>query len=72
MPLYQRETEILSTTQVNLLKAVARGEKQLTSARVMNEFRLGTPRNVTKNRVILINNDVIGESGGNYYFRIRF
>ncbi len=68
MPLYQRETEILSTTQVNLLKAVAKGEKQLTSARVMNEFRLGTPHNVSKNKVILINNDVIGESGGSYYF----
>ena len=68
MPLYQRETEILSTTQLNLLKAVAKGEKQLTSARVMNEFRLGTPHNVSKNKVILINNDVIGESGGNYYF----
>ena len=34
----------------------------------MNEFRLGTPRNVSKNRDLLINNDVIGESGGSYYF----
>ncbi len=68
MPLYQRETEILSPTQLNLLKAVAHGEKQLTSARVMNEYRLGTPRNVSKNKTVLINNDVIGESGGNYFF----
>lgn len=68
MPLYQRETEILSHTQVNLLKAVARGEKQLTSARVMNEYRLGTPRNVSKNKILLINSDVIGESAGSYFF----
>ena len=31
MPLYQKETEIMSPTQVNLMKAVAGGEKQLTS-----------------------------------------
>ena len=68
MPLYQRETEILSSTQLNLLKAIANGAKQLTSARVMNEFRLGTPHNVSKNKAILINIDVIGKSGDSYYF----
>lgn len=68
MPLYQRETEILSSTQLNLLKAVAHGETQLTSARVMNDYRLGTPRNVSKNKTILINDDVIGASGGTYFF----
>jgi len=68
MPLYQRELEILSTTQLNLLKAVASGEKQLTSARTMNEYRLGTPHNVSKNKNVLINNDVIGDSGSGYFF----
>lgn len=68
MPLYQKEMEILSSTQLNLLKAVANGEKQLTSGRVMNEYRLGTPHNVSKNKVLLINNDVIGDVGGSYCF----
>jgi len=68
LPLYQRETEILSSTQINLLKAVALGERHLTSARVMNDFHLGTPRNVSKNKALLINNDVIGESADSYYF----
>ena len=68
MPLYQKETEIMSPTQLNLLKAVAGGEKQLTSSRVMIEYRLGTPRNVSKNKTLLINNDVIGESENGYYF----
>jgi len=68
MPLYQRETEILSSTQLNLLKAVAHGETQLTSARVMNDYRLGTPRNVSKNKTILINDDILGASGGTYFF----
>jgi hypothetical protein len=68
MPFYQKEMEILSKTQLNLLKAVANGEKQFTSGRVMNKYRLGTPHNVSKNKAILVNNDVIGEDGGTYYF----
>jgi AAA+ ATPase superfamily predicted ATPase len=68
MPLYQRDMEDLSTSQLNLLIAVAKGERQLTSARVMNEYRLGTPNNVTKNKTVLISNDVIGEEGGGYSF----
>ena len=34
----------------------------------MQTYRLGTPRNVTKNRDILINNDLIHETGGKYEF----
>ena len=68
MPLYQKEMEILSITQINLLKAVAKGERQLTSARVMNEYRLGTPRNVSKNKTILLNKDIIGDTAASYYF----
>jgi len=68
LPLYQRDTEILSTTQLYLLKAVAFGEKHLTSTDVMTRYLLGTPRNVSKNKTILINNDIIGESDGGSYF----
>ncbi|MCX6259937.1 MAG: ATP-binding protein, partial [Bacteroidia bacterium] len=68
MPFYQKETEIMSPTQLNLMKAVAGREKQLTSARVMKDYRLGTPRNVSKNKTLLINNDIIGESEKGYYF----
>jgi uncharacterized protein len=68
MPLYQKETEILSTTQLNLLKAVAKGEKQLTSMSVMNDYRLGSPHNVSKNKDLLIRNDVIGYTGDSYFF----
>ena len=68
LPLYQRDTESLSPTQLNLLKAVAHGELQLTSVSVMNEFRLGTPHNVSKNKEILINLDIIEKSGNSYMF----
>ncbi|MCX6328837.1 MAG: ATP-binding protein [Bacteroidia bacterium] len=68
LPLYQRDAESLSPTQLNLLKAVAHGELQLTSVSVMNEFRLGTPHNVSKNKEILINLDIIEKSGNSYVF----
>jgi len=67
-PLYQKEVEALSATQLNLLKAVAKGETQFMSAIVMNKHLLGTPRNVSKNKEILINNDIIHEINGQYEF----
>lgn len=63
-PLYQKEVEILSNTQLNLLRAIAHGEAQLTSAKVMQKYSLGTPRNVSKNKTILINNDMVQKNDG--------
>jgi hypothetical protein len=67
-PLYQKEIEILSATQINFLKAVVRGETKFTSAAVMQKHLLGTPRNVSKNKSILINNDIIHEVNQHYEF----
>ncbi|MHC1706900.1 MAG: ATP-binding protein [Bacteroidales bacterium] len=67
-PLYQNEVENLSTTQLNLLKAVAKGEKQFSSVAVMSSFKLGTPRNVSKNKTLLINNDIIQKVDGRFEF----
>ena len=67
-PLYQKETESISHTQLNLLKAVAKGETQFTSTAVMNKHQLGTPRNVSKNKTLLINNDVIHEINNKFEF----
>ena len=65
-PLYQREIEGMSSTQINLLKAIVKGENKLTSARVMKEYKLGTPRNVAKNRDMLLWNDYIDKSGKDF------
>jgi AAA+ ATPase superfamily predicted ATPase len=67
-PLYQNEVENLSNTQINLLKAVAKGETKFTSTSVMQDYQLGTPRNVSKNKQILINSDLIHEMNGEYEF----
>lgn len=67
-PFYQRVIEGLSATQVNLLKAVAQGERQLTGASVMHTYRLGTPRNVSKNKTALINQDIISVTSAGFEF----
>ena len=67
-PLYQKEVEDISATQLKLLKAVAKGEMQFTSTAVMQNYQLGTPRNVLKNKTLLINNDLIHEVDGQYEF----
>ncbi len=67
-PLYQKEVETISVTQLNLLKAVAMGEGQFTATATMQRYNLGTPRNVSKNKNILINKDLIHEINGIYEF----
>ena len=67
-PFYQKETETLSITQLNLLIAVLNGESKLTSVSVMTTYRLGTPRNVSKNKTMLINNDIIQEKREGFEF----
>ena len=67
-PLYQFTCETLSHTAINLLKAVALGETQLTSAPVMYEHRLGTPRNVQKTRISLEGKDILDRTPEGYAF----
>jgi AAA+ ATPase superfamily predicted ATPase len=67
-PLYQKEVESISGTQLSLLKAVSKGETRFTSTAVMENYSLGTPRNVSKNKDILIAGDLIHEVDGQYEF----
>jgi uncharacterized protein YdeI (BOF family) len=53
---------------LNFLKAVAQSETQFTSTNVMQKYALGTPRNVSKNKTILINGDIIHDINGTYEF----
>jgi AAA+ ATPase superfamily predicted ATPase len=58
--LYQRDTENMSATQLNFLKAVASGErKNLTSVETLQKYRLGTSANVVKIKKHLLNAEII-------------
>ncbi|MBK8499558.1 MAG: ATP-binding protein [Flavobacteriales bacterium] len=67
-PLYQLQCENLSLTGINMLRAIANGETQLTSAAVMHEHRLGTSRNVQKARAVLEGKDLIERTTDGYAF----
>ena len=68
LPLYQTETEWLSATQLQLLIAIANGENQLTGQATMKKYRLGTPRNILKNKQLLLEKDIIDRQEGRYLF----
>lgn len=65
---YQDICDSLSNTQLNLIKAILSGERKLTSMEVMHQYRLGTPRNVSKNKQLLIQRDIIEVRGKNIFF----
>jgi len=67
-PLYQKEVESISLTQLNFLKAVVKLVTQFTSTEAMRTFSLGTPRNVSKNKTTLTQNDIIHEINGVFEF----
>jgi len=66
--LYQETCEGLSSTQLNLLRAVASNESRFTSHLVMNQYGLGTPRNVFKNKLMLESKEIIDFHAENSYF----
>jgi predicted AAA+ superfamily ATPase len=67
-PLYMREVEALSLTQLNLLKAIAKKEEKLSSVEILQKYRLGTSASVVKNKTILLKADIIDDAGGKLSF----
>lgn len=66
-PLYQREVEWMSNTQLNLVKAIISGEKQLTAKNTLATYQLGTSANVVKNKQLMIRSELIYEDKGQVY-----
>ena len=67
--LYQRDTENMSATQLNFLKAVALGERQnLTGAENLKKYSLGTSANVVKIKKYLLNAEIIDIRDKKVYF----
>jgi len=58
--LYQRETELLSDTQINFLKALASGVSTgFNSAEILSKFRLGSSANASKVKKTLVDRELI-------------
>ncbi len=57
--LFMKEIDYLSNTQINFLKAVCKNEKQLSSKKNLEKYRLGTSANVVKIKKALIDKEII-------------
>lgn len=67
-PFFVREFEALSSSQVNLLKAVCSGETHLNSSENLRKYRLGTSGNVSKNKRVLMEQDIIDIVNSKVFF----
>lgn len=65
-PLFQQVVEELSVTQVNLIKAIVQEEKQLSAKATIDRYQLGTSANVSKNKKILLEKDLIHKEKTKY------
>lgn len=61
-PMFQNDTENLSASQIQMLRAIAAGEKQLSSEDVRRSYHLGNPNTITKNKHALQEKDIIEKS----------
>ncbi len=68
LPLFQNECESLPASQLNLLVAIASGERALTSTAVMRDYNLGTPQNVSKNKLALQKRDILDKTADGFAF----
>jgi len=68
LPLYQNECDSLTASQLNLLIAIAGNEQFLTAVETLNKYKIGTPQNVSKNKKVLQNRDIIDKTKDGFTF----
>ena len=61
--LFQNLTEVLSSTQLNFLKAVIDGVKMLTARETIEKYRLKSSANVNRIKKTLIQKEIIDDQG---------
>lgn len=67
-PMFQNDTENLSTTQIEMLRAIVQGEQHFSSQAAGQRFNLGNPNTIVKNKKTLQNKDIIELRRGEYVF----
>lgn len=66
IPMFQNLTESLSSTQIEILKAIAHGEQHFSSQAVKQIYNLGNPNTIVKNKKTLQNKDIIEKEKENF------
>ncbi len=67
-PMFQNDTENLSATQIEMLKAIVEGETHFSSQTAKLVYRLGNPNTIVKNKQTLQNKDIIEKQGQRFVF----
>lgn len=62
-------TQTLTNQQMNLLRAMSAGEKNLTSKAVMDKYNLNSPTSISRARKALVGKDILDNIGGVYSFQ---
>lgn len=66
--IFSREIDLITNLQLNLLKAIARDEKNLTSSGVIKKYKLSTSSAVVQAKKALVQKEIIEESHGKLSF----
>ncbi len=61
-------TDRLNTLELNLIKAIIAGEKQLSSKETMQKYNLGTSAGVVRQKKVLFEKEIIDEINGEIVF----
>ena len=67
-PMFQNDTENLSSTQIEMLKAIVDGEQHFSSQAVKQIYNLGNPNTIVKNKKTLQNKDIIEKNKDGFSF----
>lgn len=67
-PMFQNDTESLSSTQIEMLKAIANGEQHFSSQAVKQIYSLGNPNTIVKNKRTLQNKDIVEMQKNEFVF----
>ena len=58
----------IAPSQLALLKAIANGEKQFNAKEIVDQYHLGTPRTITKNKSAIVKKDLVEKTKTGFRF----
>lgn len=67
-PMFLSDTESLAPSQIEMLRAIKDGVRQLSSAEAKRNYALGNPNTISKNKKVLRDKDIIEERKGELGF----
>lgn len=67
-PMFQSDTEMLSPSQIEMLRAIKDGVQQLSSSEAKSKYSLGNPNTISKNKKILQKKDIVELQKGKLVF----